>query len=89
MLTGLIGISAWFYLPSSPYKTASWFRGKKGWFTEKEEKIIANRIIRDDPSKGDMHNRQALSLKMLWQCLTDFHMWPIYLVSLFVFETVG
>ncbi|KXT13338.1 hypothetical protein AC579_6037 [Pseudocercospora musae] len=82
MLTGLIGILAWFYLPSSPYTTASWFRGKKGWFNEHEEKIIANRVIRDDPSKGDMHNREGLSLGMLWQCLRDYHMWPIYLIGL-------
>jgi hypothetical protein len=82
MLTGLIGITAWFYLPSSPYDTASWFRGKKGWFTEHEEKIIANRIIRDDPSKGDMHNREGLSLGMLWECLSDYHMWPVYLIGL-------
>jgi hypothetical protein len=82
MLTGLIGIFAWFYLPASPYTTASWFRGKKGWFSEHEEKVIANRILRDDPSKGDMHNREGLSLGMLWQCLTDYHMWPIYLIGL-------
>ena len=25
------------YLPASPYQTASWFRGKNGWFTEREE----------------------------------------------------
>lgn len=74
MLTGLIGILAWFYLPSSPYTTASWFRGKNGWFSEHEEKIIANRVIRDDPSKGDMHNREGLSLGMLWECLKDYHM---------------
>lgn len=73
MLTGLIGILCWFYLPASPYKTASWFRGKNGWFNEHEEKILANRVIRDDPSKGDMHNRQALSLSMLWECITDWH----------------
>jgi MFS family permease len=81
-LTGLIGIFAWFYLPSSPYTTSSWFRGKAGWFDEREEKIIANRIIRDDPSKGDMHNREALSLAMLKDCLLDWHMWPTYLIGL-------
>jgi len=81
-LTGSIGIFAWFYLPSSPYTTASWFRGKNGWFDEREEKIIANRIIRDDPSKGDMHNREALSWSMLKECLGDWHMWPTYLIGL-------
>ena len=25
------------YLPPSPYQTASWFRGRSGWFTEREE----------------------------------------------------
>lgn len=43
---------------------------------------MVNRILRDDPSKGGMDNRQALSLQMLWQCLTDYHMWPIYLIGL-------
>lgn len=39
MLTGLIGIVSWFYLPPSPTQTASKFRGKEGWFNEREEKI--------------------------------------------------
>ncbi|KAF2016904.1 phthalate transporter [Aaosphaeria arxii CBS 175.79] len=78
MLTGIIGIISYFYLPPSPTQTASKFRGKDGWFNEREEKIMVNRILRDDPSKGDMHNRQALSLTMIWECLTDYHMWPIY-----------
>lgn len=82
MVTGLIGIISYFYLAPSPYQTASWFRGKNGWFSEREEKIMANRILRDDPSKGDMHNRQALSLKMIWECLTDWHMWPMYILGL-------
>jgi hypothetical protein len=87
LLTGLIGIVSWFYLPPSPTQTASksnWniFRGKDGWFNEREEKIMVNRILRDDPSKGDMHNRQGLSPKMLWDCLKDYHMWPIYLIGL-------
>ena len=86
MLTGLIGIASWFYLPPSPTQSASkaWnpFRGKDGWFDEREEKIMVNRILRDDPSKGDMHNRQGLSIQMLWECVKDYHMWPIYLLGL-------
>jgi len=81
-LTGLIGILAWFYLPPSPTQTASWFRGKNGWFSEREEHIMVNRVLRDDPSKGSMHNRQGLSAAMFWQCLTDYHMWPVYLLGL-------
>lgn len=53
-LTGLIGIFAWFWMPPSPTQTASWFRGKQGWFSEHEEKILVNRILRDDPSKGTL-----------------------------------
>ena len=73
-LTGIIGLVSFLYLPPSPYQTKSWFRGKDGWFSEREEKIMANRIIRDDPSKGDMHNRQALSFTALWYSLTDYDM---------------
>ena len=43
---------------------------------------MVNRVLRDDPSKGDMHNRQGLDLKAFWYCLTDFHMFPIYLLGL-------
>src|ERR1700761_4535681 len=60
-LTGVIGVLSFFYLPPSPTQTASSWRGVS-WFTVHEEKIMVNRILRDDPSKGDMHNRQALSL---------------------------
>lgn len=87
MLTGLIGIAAWFYLPPSPTQSATTnklnpFRDEKGWFDEREEKIMVNRILRDDPSKGDMHNRQGLSLSMLWECIKDYHMWPIFLIGI-------
>lgn len=87
LLTGVIGIISWFYLPPSPTQTATksdWniFRGKDGWFSEHEEKILVNRVLRDDPSKGDMNNRQGLDFRMLWDCVTDWHMWPIYLLGL-------
>lgn len=43
---------------------------------------MVNRILRDDPSKGDMHNRQALSFQMIKECLSDWHMTPIYVLAL-------
>jgi hypothetical protein len=80
-LTGLIGITSYLYLPPSPYQTASKVRGT-GWLTERQEQIMANRILRDDPGKGDMHNRQGLSWSAFKASITDYHMWPIYLIGL-------
>ncbi|KAI1410455.1 MFS general substrate transporter [Hypoxylon sp. FL1857] len=81
ILTFSIGIWSWFMMAPSPTQTKAWYR-PKGWFTEREEKILVNRILRDDPSKGDMHNRQGITLKMLWKSLSDYHIWPIYLIGL-------
>ncbi|KAH8883440.1 MFS general substrate transporter [Thozetella sp. PMI_491] len=81
-LTAIIGVLSWFYLPPSPTQTKSWFRGKEGWFTEREEVIMVNRILRDDPGKGGMHNRQGLTPSLLWAALTDFDLWPIYILGL-------
>lgn len=81
-LTCLIGIFSWFYLPPSPTQTKGYLRGKDGWFTEHEEKIMVNRILRDDPAKGGMHNRQGLTLTLLWEALCDYDLWPLYLIGL-------
>ncbi|KAG9085608.1 hypothetical protein FRC07_013337, partial [Ceratobasidium sp. 392] len=43
-----------------------------------EEVIMVNRVLRDDPSKSDMYNRQGLTPKMIWRSLCDWHMWPLY-----------
>ncbi|KAL4939470.1 hypothetical protein BDV06DRAFT_36839 [Aspergillus oleicola] len=82
LITGVIAIIAAFWMPPSPTQTKGILRGKDGWFNEHEEKILVNRIIRDDPSKGTMHNRQAVTPKMLWHALWDYDMWPIYLLGL-------
>lgn len=76
-----IGIWSIFMMAPSPTQTKRPWR-KNGWFDEKEEKILVNRILRDDPSKCDMHNRQAINLKMLWKSLRDYELWPIYAFGL-------
>jgi MFS family permease len=86
-LTALIGILTWLYLPASPTQTTRHglkgaLRPKQGWFTEREEYILVTRILLDDPGKATMHNRQGLSWSKLWESLTDYDMWPIYLLGL-------
>lgn len=94
-------------MPASAVQTKTWFR-PNGWFTDREVAIVVNRVLRDDPSKGeipcvqlnstqlivslltsemigDMHNRQALTPRRLWQTLKDYDLWPLYLLGLVVF----
>ena len=86
LLTLVVGLIAFPMMPPGPCETAGWFRGSHGWFTEREEVIMVNRIIREDPSKSGMHNREPITLGLLWQSLTDFDLWPLYLLGL-NFET--
>jgi MFS family permease len=86
-VTASIGILTWLYLPASPTQTSrKGFKGalrpKHGWFTEREEYILVTRILLDDPGKSTMHNRQGLNWRALWNSLTDYDMWPIYLIGL-------
>ncbi|KAF9003369.1 allantoate permease [Cyathus striatus] len=80
-ITLSIGLATFFKMPPSPTQTKTWYR-PKGWFTEREEVIITSRILRDDPSKGDMHNREALTPKRLWTALCDYDLWPVYILGL-------
>lgn len=81
LISLVIGFLSFLFLVPGPTQTKTWWN-PGGYFTEREEKIIVNRVLRDDPSKGDMHNRQALSLGMLWQSLKDYDLWPIYIIGI-------
>lgn len=50
LMTFTIGVAFFFNMPPSPTQTKTWFR-PKGWFTEREEVIIVNKVLRDDPTK--------------------------------------
>ncbi|KAF9226376.1 allantoate permease [Gyrodon lividus] len=81
LITFVIGVATFFNMPASPTQTKAWFR-PKGWFTEREEVIMVNRILRDDPTKGDMHNREGLTPKRLWTAVCDYDLWPVYILGL-------
>lgn len=54
----------------------------RGWFNVKEEKILVNRLLRDDPSKSNMNNRETLTPRLFWQAICEYDLWPLYLLSL-------
>nr|UWK21995.1 major facilitator superfamily transporter (MSF) [Trichoderma rodmanii] len=85
ILTLIIGTFSWVLMPPGPCQTRNWFRGKDGWFNEREEYIMVNRLLRDDPSKGDMNNRQAVGPSLLLKVLQDWEQWPLYLIGLVVY----
>lgn len=77
----IIGILSFLFLIPGPTQTKTWWN-PRGYFTEREEKIIVNRVLRDDPSKSDMHNREPITLPMLWKSLKDYDLWPIYIIGI-------
>jgi len=79
LLTFVVGVWAFFYMQPSVAQKA---RGlPRNMFSEKEQEIMVTRVIRDDPSKGTMHNREALSWTYLKESLLDYDMWPLYLIA--------
>lgn len=83
----IVGIITFFVMPASISQTGNILRGNAkwlhgaGWFSEREEKILVNRLLRDDPSKGDMNNRQHVNWKGFIRAVSDYDLWPIYIVS--------
>lgn len=81
IFTLLVGIWAFFVMAPSAVQTKG-LLNKKGWYTEREEKIMVNRILRDDPSKGDMNNRQGLDYKRMFKAIFDWDILPVYIVRI-------
>ncbi|KIX10472.1 uncharacterized protein Z518_01555 [Rhinocladiella mackenziei CBS 650.93] len=92
LMSIVIGLLTFLLMPPSIAEThkifggrATWLHGKTGWFTEREEKILVNRILRDDPSKGDMNNRQHVNLKGIWAAVKDVDLWPTYILGILAY----
>ncbi|KAJ7157110.1 major facilitator superfamily domain-containing protein [Mycena filopes] len=82
LLTLSVGLGSIILMPPGPTQTKNKYFRPKGWFTDREEVIMVNRVLRDDPTKSDMHNREGLSPKRIYQALKDWRMWPLYCLGL-------
>lgn len=76
-----IGVASFFMLVPGPAQTKARWR-PNGMFTEHEVKVIVNKVIRDDPSKATMHNREPLTARILWNSVCDYDLWPMYLIGI-------
>ena len=81
--TFVVGVAAFFHMSPSVVKTKKWFR-PKGWYTEREEKILVNKVLRDDPTKGLMANHTPVGLKELFKALCDYDLAWIYIMRILV-----
>lgn len=88
LITLAVGLAAFFLMVPSAVQTKTWFR-PHGWFTERETKIIVNKVLRDDPRKGEMNNRQGVGPKLLWKAVKDYDLWPIYAIRLLTDSGTG
>ena len=81
LLTAVIGFTSYLYLPASPTdsKNVLW---PKGYYTEREEVIMVNRILRDDPAKGLTAIKEAASFRDIWEAWKDPAMWGLYFIGL-------
>ncbi|EMR91151.1 putative major facilitator superfamily transporter protein [Botrytis cinerea BcDW1] len=81
LFTFLIGLISFFYLPQSPTQTTS-VLCRKSWYTEREEVIMVNRILRDDPAKGLTALREPATFKDIREAWGDSSMWGLYFIGL-------
>ena len=80
IFTLIIGVAGFYLMVPSAVQTKNWMH-PKGWFTEREEKIVVNRVLRDDPTKGSMNNRQGLTVKQIIQSFQDVDIFPIMAID--------
>lgn len=81
MLTFIIGFISYFYLPFSPTRTKGvlWNRS---WYSEREEVIMINRILRDDPAKGLTALKEPATFRDIINTWKDSSMWGLYFIGL-------
>lgn len=81
LLTVVLAMISFLYLPASPTNTRN-VLFRKPWYTDREETIMVNRILRDDPAKG----RTLLKEPATWQDVkntwSDKSLWGLFFIGL-------
>ncbi|AAS54725.2 AGR235Wp [Eremothecium gossypii ATCC 10895] len=87
IVEGIITFSAGLYVCFTMVPSIAQTKGvmyPKGWLSERQQLIAVNRLLRDDPSKGTMNNRQGITIREFLRSLSDYDFWPLYAISLIV-----
>lgn len=80
----IVAVLSYIYLPAAPTSTNNvlW---PKGWYSEREEVIMINRILRDDPAKGLTALKEPATLKDIREAWSDKSMWGLYFIGLIAY----
>lgn len=81
LFTFALGLISYLYLPQSPVQTKS-VLCRRSWYTAREEGIMINRLLRDDPAKGLTAIKEPATLADIKDAWSDKSMWGLYLMGL-------
>lgn len=84
ILTFFIGAISLVYLPTSPVGTQTWL-WRTAWYNEREEIIMVNRILRDDPAKGLTALKEPATLADVKAAWSDRSLWGLYFIGLIAY----
>ncbi|XP_014556083.1 hypothetical protein COCVIDRAFT_100842 [Bipolaris victoriae FI3] len=84
LLTVVIAGLSFLYLPAAPTSTKN-VLFPKGWYNEREEVIMVNRILRDDPAKGLTALKEPATFKDIRAAWSDSSMWGLYFIGLIAY----
>ncbi|KAF4552154.1 MFS-type transporter-like protein 39 [Elsinoe fawcettii] len=78
----LVGVFSFLYLPWCPTDTRSYIC-RNPWYSNREETILVNRLLRDDPAKGQAALTLRPSAREVKDTFADSKLWILYATSFF------